>query len=203
MPGGVFKPYAGVSTAVLFFTRGGTTDRIWFYDMDHDGFSLDDKRQPVPENDIPDILTCWQNRHNPIFQTERDQRLKDLQAQIAPLKASRLHIQAEINRLTFESIIAPESDGQVHKELEVAQHNLSELHSQIGPLQSQINQLTRQFWVTKEQVKDKNYDLSASRYRLIEQDEIYYESPQVTMERLLKLEQVVSKEIFELEGLLQ
>ena len=42
MPSGVFKPYAGVSTAVLFLTRGGTTERIWFYDMDHDGFSLDD-----------------------------------------------------------------------------------------------------------------------------------------------------------------
>jgi len=56
MPSGVFKPYAGVSTAVLLFTRGGTTSDIWFYDMDHDGFSLDDKREPVAENDIPDIL---------------------------------------------------------------------------------------------------------------------------------------------------
>jgi type I restriction enzyme M protein len=203
MPSGVFKPYAGVSTAVLLFTRGGTTDRIWFYDMDHDGFSLDDKRQPVPENDIPDILKCWQNRHNPIFQTERDQRLKDLQAHIAPLKAERLHLQAEINRLTFESVIAPESDGQIHKELETAQHNLSELQSQIGPLQSQINQLTRQFWVTKEQVKDKNYDLSAGRYRQVEPDEVYYESAWLTMERLLKLEQVMNDEIRELSGLVE
>ena len=56
MPGGVFKPYAGVSTAVLLFTRGAKTDRIWFYDMAHDGFSLDDKRQRTAENDIPDIL---------------------------------------------------------------------------------------------------------------------------------------------------
>ncbi len=45
MPSGVFKPYAGVSTAILIFTKGGTTDRIWFYDMASDGFSLDDKRQ--------------------------------------------------------------------------------------------------------------------------------------------------------------
>ena len=64
MPSGVFKPYAGVSTAVLIFTRGGTTSDIWFYDMEHDGFSLDDKRQPVAENDIPDILKCWRNRTN-------------------------------------------------------------------------------------------------------------------------------------------
>lgn len=203
MPSGVFKPYAGVSTAVLFFTRGGTTDHIWFYDMDHDGLSLDDKRQPVSENDIPDILTCWRNRYNPIFQTERDQRLKDLQAQIAPLKAERLKHYAEINRLTFESVIAPESDGQIHTELEFTQRNLSELQAQIVPLQAEINQLTRQFWVTKEQVKAKNYDLSASRYRQVEQDELYFELPQVTMERLLNLEFVITKEIGDLKGLLK
>ncbi len=60
MPSGVFRPYAGVSTAVLLFTKGGTTERIWFYDMEHDGYSLDDKRQKVAENDIPDLLDCWQ-----------------------------------------------------------------------------------------------------------------------------------------------
>ena len=58
MPSGVFKPYAGVSTAVLIFTKTGHggTDKVWFYDMRSDGFSLDDKRTPVAENDIPDII---------------------------------------------------------------------------------------------------------------------------------------------------
>ena len=58
MPSGVFKPYAGVSTAVLIFTKTGHggTDKVWFYDMKADGFSLDDKLSPVPENDIPDII---------------------------------------------------------------------------------------------------------------------------------------------------
>ena len=58
MPSGVFKPYAGVSTAVLIFTKTGHggTDKVWFYDMRADGFSLDDKRTPVAENDIPDII---------------------------------------------------------------------------------------------------------------------------------------------------
>ena len=58
MPSGVFKPYAGVSTAVLIFTKTehGGTDQVWFYDMTADGFSLDDKRTPVTENDIPDIV---------------------------------------------------------------------------------------------------------------------------------------------------
>lgn len=58
LPSGVFKPYAGVSTAILIFTKtnSGGTGRVWFYDMKADGYSLDDKRQPVSENDIPDII---------------------------------------------------------------------------------------------------------------------------------------------------
>lgn len=64
MPSGVFKPYAGVSTAVLVFTKTGHggTDQVWFYDMKADGFSLDDKRTPVSENDIPDIVARFRNR---------------------------------------------------------------------------------------------------------------------------------------------
>ena len=63
MPSGVFKPYAGVSTAVLVFikTDSGGTDNVWFYDMKADGFSLDDKRNPINENDIPDIVQRFHN----------------------------------------------------------------------------------------------------------------------------------------------
>src|SRR6266699_2170988 len=86
MPSGVFRPYAGVSTAILFFTKGAKTDRVWFYDIEHDGLSLDDKRERVPENDIPDLLACWHHRHDPKFQKQRDARLAELQTQIAPLK---------------------------------------------------------------------------------------------------------------------
>lgn len=58
MPSGVFKPYAGVSTAVLLFTKtnNGGTDNVWFYDMQSDGYSLDDKRAPIKDDDIPDII---------------------------------------------------------------------------------------------------------------------------------------------------
>ena len=63
MPSGVFKPYAGVSTAILFFTKTGAggTDKVWFYDMKADGLSLDDKRQAVEANDIPDIICRYEN----------------------------------------------------------------------------------------------------------------------------------------------
>ena len=63
MPSGVFKPYAGVPTAVLIFTKTGHggTDNVWFYDMTADGFLLDDKRSPVADNDIPDIIARFRN----------------------------------------------------------------------------------------------------------------------------------------------
>ncbi|MCK4315769.1 MAG: N-6 DNA methylase, partial [Anaerolineae bacterium] len=187
---------------VLLFTRGATTDRVWFYDMAHDGFSLDDKRQPVPENDIPDILDCWRHRYDADFQTARPARLEALRAQVAPLKAERLKLQAEINRLTFESVIAEDPKG-FPKPLGSANDELADLDARIAPLQAQMDQLTRQFWVTREQVKANKYDLSASRYRQVEQDEAYYEKPQVTLERLLELERVMGEEVRELERLLE
>ena len=74
MPSGVFKPYAGVSTAILMFTKVGVkekgTDFVWFYDMEADGYSLDDKRQEIQDNDIPEILSRWQER-DPAKDTDR------------------------------------------------------------------------------------------------------------------------------------
>lgn len=71
MPSGVFKPYAGVSTAIMIFTKTehGGTDKVWFYDMTADGFSLDDKRTKQDESDIPDIIARFQSREN---ETERE-----------------------------------------------------------------------------------------------------------------------------------
>lgn len=202
MPSGVFKPYAGVSTAVLLFTKGATTDRIWFYDMEHDGFSLDDKRQPVAENDIPDILTCWKNRHDPDFAAARTSRLDELRAAIEPLKARRLQFQAEINRLTFENAIAATDDDTALATLEADHAKLTDLDTDIRPLQDEFNRLSRQFWVTKTQLVANRYDLSASRYRPVEQDEAYYDPPHVTLSRLCELENVMAQEIGELEALL-
>ena len=64
LPSGVFKPYAGVSTAILLFTKtnSGGTDNVWFYDVQADGFSLDDKRNPIEANDIPGVLAGWKER---------------------------------------------------------------------------------------------------------------------------------------------
>ena len=71
MPSGVFKPYAGVSTAVMIFTKTehGGTDNVWFYDMKSDGFSLDDKRSPIEDNDIPDVISRFNN-----LEAEKDRK---------------------------------------------------------------------------------------------------------------------------------
>jgi len=204
MPSGVFRPYAGVSTAVLVFTKGGTTERIWFYDMEHDGFSLDDKRQKVPESDIPDLLDCWKQRRDTKFQQRRVQRLADLQKQIGPLKADRLKHHEIIHRLKFEEVVANDGGANAARTArERAEAELATLQVQITPLQTEINQLGRQFWVTKDQVKANNYDLSASRYREVEEEEVFYEKPTVTLERLREIDRRTCEVINEIAATLK
>ncbi|MFH0711553.1 MAG: N-6 DNA methylase [archaeon] len=124
MPSGVFKPYAGVSTAVLFFTRGEPTKKVWFYDMEADGFSLDDKRTETPnKNDIPDILERFEKRKK--------------------------------------------EDNEDRK----AKH----------------------FFVPVEEIIGNDYDLSISKYKEIEYEEVVYEKPEKIMGKIEKLE----KEIIE------
>lgn len=75
LPSGVFKPYAGVSTAILFFTKTkiGGTDQVWFYDVRNDGFSLDDKRAPVDGSDLADVAARYLERTT----TERERARTD------------------------------------------------------------------------------------------------------------------------------
>jgi type I restriction enzyme M protein len=111
-------------------------------------------------------------------------------------------MQAEINRLTFARVIAPAGEEDAAAALAADQTKLDSLQTEIAPLQTEINQLSRQFWVKKKEIQTNGYDLSASRYRQVEQDEAYYEQPQVTMTRLLQLEQVMGAEVRELQGLM-
>lgn len=74
LPSGVFKPYAGVSTAILFITKGSRTDHVWFYDVKDDGFSLDDKRIPQKDNDLPDLVAQYKARNKSIAETDKNDR---------------------------------------------------------------------------------------------------------------------------------
>lgn len=189
MPAGVFRPYAGVSAAVLLFTKGAATERVWFYDMGHDGFSLDDKRQRVSENDIPDILMSWEHRFDGKFQRDREARLAHLRTLVRPLKTARMKQLATVNRLTFEEAVAAETNKVAIKRMD-AEATLARLQSEIGPLAAEINQITRQFLVTKDRIAANKFDLSANRYRLIERDDEYFEAPLITLDRIAQLEAV-------------
>jgi len=97
LPSGVFKPYAGVSTAILLFTKGGRTDDVFFYNLEDDGFSLDDKRTQLYESvfsgDLPNVLVCWHNR-NPKKDTVRTEN-----AFFVPAKEITKYKYVRVNRL--------------------------------------------------------------------------------------------------------
>jgi type I restriction enzyme M protein len=129
MPSGVFKPYAGVSTAALVFTKGEPTKKVWFYDMKADGYSLDDKRTFIDgKGDIPDIITRFDKR-----ETEKSEDRKD-----------------------------------------------------------------SCFFVPIEEIKDNNYELSISKYKEIEYEEVVYEEPEVIRQKILELEDKITKTLREI-----
>jgi type I restriction enzyme M protein len=166
--------------------------------MAHDGFSLDDKRVATQENDIPDVVECWQNRFDKGFNDIRYSRIDELKKSLTPMRAERLNLHEEINRLKFESALDGNSFASL---LADAESRLSNIDSRISLPQAELDRLTRQFWVTKEQVKANKYDLSASRYRQVDADAVYHEKPSVTLERLARLESVLMSEIDELKKL--
>ena len=93
LPSGVFRPYAGVSTAILVFTKGGETDHVFFYDVGADGFSLDDKRDPVKENDLSDALERWRKRD---AKKDKDRTAKHFMVPVAEIREKSFDL--SINR---------------------------------------------------------------------------------------------------------
>ena len=134
MPSGVFKPYAGVSTAILVFTNSSSerTDRVWFYDMKTDGYSLDDKRSKLKTSDIPDILTRFKN------------------------------LDGEKDRARNE----------------------------------------QSFFVGKEEIVKNGYDLTINKYKEVEYEKVEYPPTSEVIAEIKKLDAEVSKDLSELEKLL-
>jgi len=115
MPSGVFKPYAGVSTAVLFFTKGEPTKKVWFYDMQADGFSLDDKRVHQPEkNDIPDILERFEKRKS---ESNENRKKKHFLVPIEEIKEKEYNLSFSTYREDEEEKIEYRDSKIVKKEL--------------------------------------------------------------------------------------
>src|SRR5262249_19051977 len=124
-----------------------------------------------------------------------------LKKEIAPFKADRLEHHEIIHRLKFEEVVAHNAD-KARAAREKAEEELAELQMRIAPLEAEINQLGRQFWVEKKQVIANKYDLSASRYRDVEHEEEFLERPTTTLERLAALEHHAGKQVTEMQKLL-
>ena len=132
MPSGVFKPYAGVSTAILIFTKteSGGTNNVWFYDMKADGFTLNDKRTPTDDNDIEDLITRWENLDKENSRTRLDQSFfvpaDEIRANNYDLSINKYkevvyeQKQYDAPNVILERLKNIDSEiGNVHKELEI------------------------------------------------------------------------------------
>ena len=170
--------------------------------MAHDGFSLDDKRQPVAENDIPDIVERWGRRFDKAYQLEQEAQKARLKGELEPLHGERLRLDGELNRLQFEQVIAEDGNTAAAKALAEIKQEMEMLQGQMAPLKGQLDRLGRQFWVSKKQVKANKYDLSASRYRNVQQDETFHEDAAVTVQRLRRLESVIEEQLLNIEELI-
>ena len=133
MPSGVFKPYAGVSTAILIFTKTehGGTDNVWFYDMTADGFSLDDKRSPISDNDIPDIIERF--RH---LDKEADRKRTDKSFMVPKKDIVDNEYDLSINKYKEVEYVAVE-----YPPTEEIMANIRELEMEIGTEMDELEKL--------------------------------------------------------------
>lgn len=121
LPSGVFKPYAGVATAILVFTRGGKTEHTWFYNLENDGLSLDDKRQRIAGSELPDLVALW-NARDPEKEGERKAKHFFVSAQ---------EIRDKSYDLSFNRYSEVEHDETVYEEPKVILKKLKELEDKI------------------------------------------------------------------------
>ena len=136
MPSGVFKPYAGVSTAILIFTKTehGGTDQVWFYDMTADGFSLDDKRAAVADNDIPDIIERFQN-----LEKETDRKRTDKSFLVPKQEIVDNEYDLSINKYKQVEYVAVE-----YPPTEEILANIREIEAQIKVEMDELERLLKQ-----------------------------------------------------------
>jgi type I restriction enzyme M protein len=121
LPSGVFKPYAGVATAILVFTRGGKTTDTWFYNIENDGLSLDDKRQRIPGNELPDVVAQWKSR-NP--QERGDRKAKHFFVQVQEIRDKQYD-------LSFNRYRETEHDETAYEDPKVILLKLTDLEDRI------------------------------------------------------------------------
>jgi type I restriction enzyme M protein len=134
MPSGVFKPYAGVSTAILYFTKGEPTEKVWFYDMQADGFSLDDKRNPVESNDIPDILENFKKRKK---DDNSDRKKKHFSIPIEEIKNNNW----DLSLSKYKSHVYAE---EVYREPKFILEEIEKTHLELGSEIKELKKIIKQ-----------------------------------------------------------
>lgn len=210
LPSGVFKPYAGVSTAILIFTKtnSGGTDNVWFYDMLADGLSLDDKRTPLfkegvtpthEQSNIADIISRFKtltnadntpNSDSPEY--TRSKAEQSFMVSLADLKADEVweklaDLRAKDEQAAKEAAAQALKAGKKPKEYKETNYSTS------------VGDDGEEYVLTQESA----YDLSISRYKEVMYDEVHYDAPKDILKRIKTLQTKMAKGVVELEGLLK
>ena len=176
MPSGVFKPYAGVSTAVLVFTKTGHggTEQVWFYDMRADGFSLDDKRTAVAENDIPDIIRRFHSLGKPS---------PSQPAAVPPRPEGEASGSVEASSVPENHLPGSPSGGAVERS------------------ETERARTEQSFLVPKAEIVENGYDLSINKYKKTAYVPVEYPPTSEIFAELRALEAEIAKGLEELEGM--
>jgi type I restriction enzyme M protein len=132
MPSGVFKPYAGVSAGVLVFIKGGRSENVWFYDIEADGYSLDDKREKVAESDIPDVIARWKARGS---QNDIDRTAKSFFVPAEEIRSNRYDLSINRYKETKHEAVDYEPPSVVLARLRVLQN---EIHRDLDELDEML-----------------------------------------------------------------
>lgn len=190
MPSGVFKPYAGVSTAILFFTKTttGGTENVWFYDMKADGLSLDDKR-------------------NLLLDEETFEKCFTHQKEVAPETVEKCNIPQILNHWNY---LNSDYWGKMHTEDgELVQVNdipenlgFDEFRNDTVP-HNFADRTSRSYLVPKKEIKENDYDLSINRYKEMVYEEVAYDKPTDLIEQIKKLDSKRKKALQSLEKMMQ
>ena len=125
LPAGVFKPYAGVSTAILIFTKGGSTDRVWFYDVQADGYSLDDKRTPQPDkDDLPDLVKAWHAARSAPAGEMGERTAKSFFVPAAEIRANNCDLSLNRYKETVHAEVTFDAPGVILQRLKALEHEI-------------------------------------------------------------------------------
>ena len=133
VPSGVFKPYAGVSTSILIFTKGGETDHVWFYDMQADGYTLDDKRNKISDSDLPDIVQRYKARDH---RKDTDRKVRHFMVGKGEIEANGYDLNLSTYKEEVYEEVEYESPDVIFGKLEALeaeiQKGLNELREMVG-----------------------------------------------------------------------